>query len=100
MMSENKNLPTLSKEATAELLGDNLCFVIAFGGNGEVVQYFPNGVEIDPEKSPIGDPLQSICVSYKNTDANSCVPEAVQLMKAATYWCLKNGRWVQCPTPC
>jgi len=99
-MSENKNLPTLSKAATAEILGDNLCFILAFGGDGNIVQYFPEGVAIDPEKSPIGNPLDSISISFKNTDPNSCKPQAVQLMQAATYWCLKNGKWVQCPTPC
>ena len=99
-MAENKNLPTLSEQATAEILGGNLCFVLAFGGNGEIIQYFPYGVDIDPEKSPIGDPLKSIDIKFRNTDSTSSVPQAVQLMQAATYWCFRNGKWVQCPSPC
>lgn len=50
-MAENSNLVNLSKEATDEILGENLSFIIAFGANGEVKQYLPHGV--DPNKGTV-----------------------------------------------
>lgn len=35
----------LSKEATDEILGDNLCLLIAVGKNGEAVRYLPYGTD-------------------------------------------------------
>jgi hypothetical protein len=38
----------LSKEASNEILGENLCLLIAVGKNGKVVRFLPYGVEETP----------------------------------------------------
>ncbi len=45
----------LSKEATHEILGENLCLLIAVGKNGEVVRFSPYGTEETPTEFDCSD---------------------------------------------
>lgn len=50
---EDNNCATpriLSKEATNEILGDDLSLLLAIGKNGEVVRFLPNSMEGKPAK--------------------------------------------------
>lgn len=102
-MADNNTVCSLSKEATDEILGGNLSFIIAFGANGEVVQYLPYGVtNIDPEMSFLVGNTDSLTISLNTNDnpPTEFTPVGLMSTRKATYWCFRGGRWVTCSNPC
>jgi hypothetical protein len=95
----------LSKAATEEILGDELCFIVAFGKNGEIIPYLHNGVEADSESLQNFNPMDYIDVNFKIPEEQKpqvmgllATPEtspAVKIMTLANR-CRINGQWVTC----
>lgn len=95
----------LSKAATDEILGDDLCFIVAFGKNGEVIPYLHNGVEADAEALQSFNPLDYVDIKYNipghekpqmlGLMAQPKPSEALQIMALAKR-CRINGVWVTC----
>jgi hypothetical protein len=112
----NMNDRILSKEATDEILGKDLCFLIAFGRNGEVVPFYRNGVESNPECDQNTSLLDFVNITFNNVvDDKKNTPKegelvqglrmdineveevpAMSLMKKQVKHCLVGGEWMAC----
>jgi hypothetical protein len=101
-MSEDNEIPVLSKEATAEILGDKLSFIIAFGVNGEVVQYLPHGADVGSDFIPLIGTTDTLTISLDTAypSTSGFAPMPLMSTRKNSYWCFKGGQWVKCNTPC
>lgn len=86
----------LSKAATEEILGDNLCLVFAIGKDGSIVRFYPEGVE-----PPVGELGESESISL---EINTRIPnyvDASQIQEISTRSntgciCIVGGKPVRC----
>jgi hypothetical protein len=103
--NNTNNVAILSKAATEEILGDDLCFVIAFGKNGEVIPYLHHGIETEPEAFQNFNPMDYIDVNFNLPEEEQ--PQALGLFSAPkpcgalglmrlAKRCLVNGQWITC----
>jgi hypothetical protein len=92
-MANNTNVQILSKEATEEILGEELCFLIAFGKNGQKTHFFRYDAEINHETF---NPNDFIDVSFKAIPEDCCHEfQPVGVMRAAKR-CLVGGQMMTC----
>ncbi|SJM95544.1 hypothetical protein [Crenothrix polyspora] len=105
-MNSKTILPTLSKAATEEILGEELAFVLAFGINGEIKLVFPHGIEINLEDFKNKNPLDFIDISFKlppDEEVLNITPDTssdAQKLLKYYYICRRGGSLVTCSTPC
>lgn len=100
----SSTIPTLSKEATAEIsqvLGGKDFIVIAISANGAKQQFLPAGVEITPNaagKTPIDFVNISITPPSAAMAASSASGSANGLggVMKTFGWCNIGGIWVPC----
>lgn len=89
------NLATLSKEAHQEILGDDLCFILAFNKNGEIVPYMRSDFAPTPETPADFNPKNYLEVDFKNIPEGPGKIPAVEILALAKY-CWRNGSYGPC----
>lgn len=106
-INDNDNVSeprSLSKAATAEILGENLCVLFAIGKDGKMVRYYPEGFDfltfdIDNQNITSEVNIQvRIPKCCLQEEPNIGFFEGVKLMFAmARCRCQIDGRCCRCP---
>ncbi len=96
----------LSREATNEILGDELCFLVAITKSGKAVRFFPHGTELHPDGiQPCEENAESILeISIKIppmefSDENCLLGLGLKSKKippTARCRCKQDGQWEDC----
>jgi hypothetical protein len=106
---EDCNQPLiLSESATAEILGDKLCFLIAIGKDGKPVRFLPYGADLSASEDDLSEDDTasildiSVRVPIGGSSPGECSPlgfgsfEPNCLSARAVCWCKQGGVRIPC----